>query len=70
MAGLSRPGSLGPMDPVGVLLLSMPMHAEASSTRQFTVLGLSNNTKTCSATQTVNYQNIVRSNKPIHVDLC
>ena len=28
------------MDPVGDLLLSMPMHAEASSTRQMTVLDL------------------------------
>ena len=29
------------MVPVGELLLSMPMHAEASSTRQMTVLALS-----------------------------
>ena len=56
------------MDPVGDLLLSMPMHAEASSTRQMTVLDLSMR-KTHSATQTVNYQNIVRSNKSIHLDL-
>ena len=58
------------MDPVGDLLLSMPMHAEASSTRQMTVLDLSdiwNCTRT--ATQTVNIQNIVRSNKSIHLDL-
>ena len=41
----------------------MPMHAEASSTRLMSVLELSINA------ENAKFQNIVRSNKSIHLDM-